>query len=284
MVKVSICIPAYNNVESMERLLRSIWEQDYTDYEVIITDDSDDESIYELVRDRSQVQYYKNKNRLGSTANWNEAMSRSNGEYIKIIHHDDWFSEKSSLGKLVKMLEEHPEADLAFCGTRQVEENKSYERHISKKDVDLIRMNYRNLYLGNTIGAPSATIYRRSSGLYDENLVWLVDMEFYMGILKKAPLFIYTDDPLISIGVSKSQLTEECIKDQKINVEEYGYIYKKYRLDEEKIYRDKLIRVFIDNNAPYETAKNFDISLKEYCMGKLGKWMGKIKWKLGIRG
>ena len=34
MSKVSICIPAYNNGEGVKRLLSSIKEQSYTDYEI----------------------------------------------------------------------------------------------------------------------------------------------------------------------------------------------------------------------------------------------------------
>lgn len=282
MVKVSICIPAYNNARSVERLLESISRQDYTDYEIIITDDSGDEGIYELVKDRQDIRYYKNKKRLGATANWNEAIGKCNGEYVKIMHHDDWFSETSSLGKLVRMLDEHPEADMVFCGTKQVEEEKSYDRHISREDAELIREDYRNLYLGNTIGAPSATLYKRTAGSYDQNLTWLVDMEFYMNILRKAPALVYTEEPLISIGVSRDQLTEACIRNQKINIEEYGYIYNKYHLSGMKVCRNKLLRVFMDNNASYETAKGFGILLQEYIMARVVKWMGKVKWKLGI--
>lgn len=283
MAKVSICIPAYNNAVAMKRLFESIAGQDYKDYEIIITDDSTDEKVYELVKDSPEIQYYRNDKRLGSTANWNEAMSKCSGEYVKIMHHDDWFTERDSLGKFVRLLTEHPEADIAFCGTRQVEGDKSYDRHISSADASLIKEDYRNLYLGNTIGAPSATIYKRSELTYDENLVWLVDMEFYMHILKKNPQFIYTNEPLISIGVSSTQLTEECIGDEKINVKEYGYIYKKYRLHEVKKYDDKLFQVFMDNNASYETAGDFAISRLAYRKGRLAKWMGKVKWKLGIR-
>ena len=37
MAKVSICVPTYNNVSEVERLLQSIRRQNYTDYEVPYT-------------------------------------------------------------------------------------------------------------------------------------------------------------------------------------------------------------------------------------------------------
>ena len=114
------------------------------------------------------------------------------------MHHDDWFTDEDSLKAFVDMLEEHPDADLAFSGSRQEEVGKSYDRFIAAGDADLIKKDYRNLYLGNTIGAPSAVIVRRSTLyaadiVYDEKLTWLVDMEYYMHILQRNPRFVYTE-------------------------------------------------------------------------------------------
>ena len=45
MPKVSICVPTYNNCAEVAQLMRSIGEQTFSDYEVIITDDSDGNEI-----------------------------------------------------------------------------------------------------------------------------------------------------------------------------------------------------------------------------------------------
>ncbi len=180
------------------------------------------------------------------------------------------------------MLEEHSEVNLAFCGTRQVELGQTFDRCISENDVKLIKDDYRNLYLGNTIGAPSATIYRKNVGNYDKNLIWLVDMDFYMNILKSNSEFIYTTEPLISIGISGSQLTEMCRGDQKLNIKEFGYIYDKYQLSDNIKYRKKLIQILLENNASYDEIKKMKISRREYLIAKFQKILSKVKWKLGI--
>lgn len=282
MAKVSICIPAYNNTEAVHRLLTSIKAQDYTDYEVVITDDSTGDEIDSLARKMGNIRYYKNKVRLGATANWNEAVGKCTGEYIKIMHHDDWFTDKGSLAEMVRLLDMHPEADIAFCGTRQVEEGKSHDRYTSDKEAEEIEADYRNLFLGNTIGAPSATIYRNLAGVYDENLTWLVDMDFYMAVLKKNPHFCYTKEPLISIGVGRNQLTEQCIGNALINIREYGYIYKKYDLSGNGKYRDKLLGILMDNEASFSQANEQGITGTEYYKARVRKLISKIKWKLGI--
>jgi Glycosyltransferases involved in cell wall biogenesis len=283
MAKVSIAVPAYHGEAGMVRLLESIRKQDYKDYEVVITDDSEDDRVGRLAEGQENIRYFKNKVRLGASANWNQAMRRCSGEYIKIMHHDDWFTAPDSLGEFVRMMEEHPEADLVFSGTRQVGQETEYERFTTPEDAEQIRQDYRNLYLGNTIGAPSAVMHRQGVGEYDEALTWLVDLEFYMNVLKKNPHFAYTEKPLVSIGISEAQLTERCIGNREINITEYGYIYRKYGLEGEKKYKGKLMRVLMDYDAAYGEALEYGITKAEYLAGKAGKLAGKVKWKLGIR-
>src|ERR1700752_965375 len=119
--KVSICIPAYNQPENISRALESVRVQTFTDYEVIVTDDSSNDSVKEAVSKFSfgdKLKYIKNSPVLGSPENWNEAIRHATGEYIKILHHDDWLASPTSLATYVKMLDEHPESDIAFCAIK----------------------------------------------------------------------------------------------------------------------------------------------------------------------
>ena len=59
---ISICIPAYKHVEYLQRLLDSVLRQTYTDYEIVITDDSPDNSVAELVeryQSKTEIRYYQ---------------------------------------------------------------------------------------------------------------------------------------------------------------------------------------------------------------------------------
>lgn len=282
MPKVSICIPAYKNPGGIRRLLLSVKEQTYTDHEVIITDDSPDDSVKYAVEESeiSDIRYYKNEKRLGATANWNAAVGHARGEYIKIMHHDDWFSEKTSLAEFVAMLEEHPDADLAFSGTFQVtlaedgtETADRFARCISREHCSLIAEDWHNLFLGGYIGAPSATIYRNKAILYEEQLKWLVDVEFYMRLLRENPKFIQTKDPLICIGISKDQLTEECNGDGRLNIFEYGFLYREFSLQEDGRYREKMVQVALQHKMPYSALKPYGIRVGEYYKSfMLKKW------------
>jgi glycosyltransferase involved in cell wall biosynthesis len=99
-VAISICIPAYRNTAFLKRLLDSIACQTFTDYEIIITDDSPDDSVSQLIQNLTGIQpirYYKNKTALGTPENWNEAIRHANGAWIKLMHNDDWFHSPDAL-------------------------------------------------------------------------------------------------------------------------------------------------------------------------------------------
>ena len=217
-VKVSICIPAFNQTRYLKKSLNSILIQDYQDYEIIITDDTPSDVVEKLSNNyafKGRLKYFKNKKTKGSPENWNEAIKHAKGEYIKILHHDDWFTKKDSLSKFVKMLDNNPKANFAFSATliREIL-NKSLRSHkVNSKQLELISEIPDSLYFGNLIGSPSATIYRNKlKEKYDKNLKWIVDVDFYIRILRKNNKLVYCPEELICTpnGLS-SQVTESCL-------------------------------------------------------------------------
>ena len=127
MPKVSICIPAYRDREGLERLLKSIVEQTFTDHEVIVSDDvagANAASLEDFVSSYSKklgnkLIYKKHISTGRPGDNWNSSIEGASGEYIKMMLHDDWFADKNSLKEYVSLLE-NTDAPLAFSGTWEV--------------------------------------------------------------------------------------------------------------------------------------------------------------------
>lgn len=319
--KVSICIPAYENGEGVERLLTSLCGQSYSNFEVILTDDSKSDVVESVVKsfckqmngnavteveDTSdkcitkidndalcgKLRYIHNPSPLGPAGNWNKSIDLATGEYIKIMHQDDWFTYDDSLEKFVKMLDENPKAVLAFSGSKQVSANNTYSRHISKEDVAELEKDWRNLYINQSIGAPSATIFRRTDLRFAPELRWLIDSEFYMKLLQKAKAsddaasadiamttgavkmsavaahFTYTTEDLVSIGVSDDQMTESVRDDGELNMFEYGFVMNEFELYSEEKYRSKFISQALKLKMPYSKLKEHKIPKEEYIAAK----------------
>lgn len=234
MIKVSICIPAYRQVEFLRRTLESIRGQDFHDYEVIVTDDSPDDAVERLVQEFSlngRLRYIRNPSPLGSPENWNECIRLARGELVKIMHHDDFFANAAALGKFVALMDEHPAAMFGFSATLVEDVNTGQLRVHAPTDrqLQLLRLKPHVLFAGNCIGSPSATVYRRSLGLqYDRAMKWLVDLDFYISVLREWPCFAYSPEPLISTPTNAShQVTEVCRDNAGIELFEYCRLFSK---------------------------------------------------------
>ena len=232
--KVSICIPTYQQVTLLEKCLDSVLMQDYPDYEIIISDDTPDESVRKLLDNekyKNKVKYFHNAVALGTPENWNHAVSMAGGKFIKVLHHDDFFTEKHSLKTLVGLMDNRTASDLAFCATR-VWNVRTDEKRIhccSLKQLERIRIEPEFLFFRNMIGAPSATMY--SAGLditYDRNMKWLVDVDFYIRVLQKNPTLVMTPEPLIcTADGAGGQVTQSVHNDKQIQVSEHCMLFEK---------------------------------------------------------
>jgi glycosyltransferase involved in cell wall biosynthesis len=228
--KISICIPAYKRTAFLNRLLNSITEQTFKDFEVIVSDDSPDESVKELCSQFASlsIQYYKNPQPLGTPANWNAAIKKSSGQWIKLMHDDDWFAGSDSLEAFAR--ETDKEEKFIFSAYVNVFEENNRQQHVSMPAnwEKNIRINPSLLLSRNVIGPPSVTLIHRSiNDVYDERMKWRVDIDFYIGILKRNMGFIYVDKQLVNVGISESQVTNYCIGMPEVELPEGLLLLKK---------------------------------------------------------
>jgi glycosyltransferase involved in cell wall biosynthesis len=196
--KVSICIPTYNQTLYLERTLNSISKQNFSDFELIISDDSTTNDVEELVEKYKitfgdKLNYFKNKPSKGTPENWNEAIRKATGAYIKIMHHDEWFINETSLGYFVETIESS-KADFVFCSVHVfVESTKTeWDMKPTVSQVNEMLAIPALLILANIVGPPSSTIYKRELGLtYDNTLKFVVDFDFYIRVFQKTKNVVY---------------------------------------------------------------------------------------------
>ena len=226
---VSICIPAYKSEVSLRRLLDSIIRQSYTDYEIIVSDDTPDSSLRSVIASYSgyPIKYYHNQDSLGSPANWNQAISYAKGEFIKIMHHDDWFADVFSLEKMVHAIE-GSSAGMVFVQSQNIKDNQIVSTNApSEEEIDKMKTHPFSLFFRNVIGAPSATLYKRNSIQYDHNLRWFVDVDYYSSLISMGTRIDCIAEPLICIGVSGPRVTNDYKDNMNLVAKEFMYSWYK---------------------------------------------------------
>lgn len=89
----SVIVPAYNAGVAILKCLKSINEQDFVNYEVIIINDGSSDNTEELVKDfiedKTAFRLINTRN-LGVSHARNLGLSNSSGKYIIFIDSDDW--------------------------------------------------------------------------------------------------------------------------------------------------------------------------------------------------
>jgi glycosyltransferase involved in cell wall biosynthesis len=209
----------------------SIREQTFRDFEVIVTDDSPDESIKEFIsnyKDLPAVLYHRNPVALGTPENWNESLRLASGKWIKIMHDDDWFSSRDSLRILAEAVQSS-KSDFVFTAYNNVFLQTGIIKQMRPSRLRLKAMNKEpyTLFAKNIVGPPSVTVHRNDHDLfYDNKTKWVVDIDFYIRWINKGAIE-YLDKYLFNIGMSDVQVTTDCVGNRKVQVPENFYLLNK---------------------------------------------------------
>lgn len=210
---ISICIPAYKHVDFLERLLDSVASQTFRDFEVVITDDSPDESVHHLLKKfkgKMEIHYYKNETALGTPENWNEAIRKARGTWIKLMHNDDWFAREDALEIFYKNVQSHPGEVSFFSAFQNIEEETG------KKEVVKLSIADKKFFFSNPyhllkkvyVGNPSCTLFRRDLNIwYDRRYKYIVDFDYYIRVIQETKMPVYIDEILLNIGFHSGQVT-----------------------------------------------------------------------------
>ncbi len=231
-VLISICIPAYKHPDFLKRLLDSISIQSYGNFEVILSDDSPDQEVERLANlysSKFPIKYFHNSVPKGTPGNWNQAICQAGGTWIKLMHDDDWFSDKESLLQFVKAIELNPGSGFIFSAYKNIHLDSGAGREVFINQFRLrwLKRNPVTLFAQNGVGPPSAVMHKANPAiLYDTEMRWLVDIDFYIRLLSKENP-AYLAKPLVNIGVSEEQVTRSSYRQRSIEIPESFRILNK---------------------------------------------------------
>ena len=115
--RVSIVITTYRSQHGhLSLAIASALGQTWRDIEVMVSDDSPDDSLRDLVaafRD-PRVSYRHNAPALGVARNHWRCFREATGEFVAVLNHDDWLAPRF-VEALAEVLICHGAATLAFC-------------------------------------------------------------------------------------------------------------------------------------------------------------------------
>lgn len=127
---VSVVIPTYNQKLFVEETINSVLSQDFTNYEIIISDNGSTDGTQEILKNYQlkfpeKIRVVLNQDNTGLASNFNRGLSLVRGEYIAWLDGDDVMY-PSRLTKQVTLLNANPEV-AGCCHDAEVFKSPSNE-------------------------------------------------------------------------------------------------------------------------------------------------------------
>jgi len=178
--KISIVMPVLNGQKYIGESLQSILDQTYRNYELILINDGSTDGTEAIVRSfisKMDIKYVHHPTAQGIARSVNDGISRTSGDYICFLDHDDaWFPE--FLETQVRYLLEHPDVGMVHADFQTIDPEGGIIEHSAAACRRRTRPSghvFRELFWDSFIVANSVLIRRECFdrlGGFDETLLW----------------------------------------------------------------------------------------------------------------
>jgi glycosyltransferase involved in cell wall biosynthesis len=139
-LKISVCIPTFNQADFIELAVNSVLNQTHKIDEIIISNDSSTDNtkdvLDQLALSFPQISVFHQPKNLGIKSNNNFALKKCTGDFIIKLDSDD-FLLPTYTEKLLSELVKYPKAGSAHASVQEIDENnnKTKLRILTRKSI-----------------------------------------------------------------------------------------------------------------------------------------------------
>ena len=210
MPKISVIIPTYNRSGFLEEAIKSVFSQDFRDFELIVVDDGSTDGTRDMIGRYSERLTYLYQESQGVSCARNTGIRASSGEYIAFLDSDDmWLKRKLSFQ--IEFFIRNPHA--LICHTEEIWIRRGIRVNPKKKHKKYSGMIYERV-LPLCIISPSSVMIKRELffdrlGFFDESFPVCEDYEMWLRIAARYPIYLIEKPLVIKRGGHKDQLSKE---------------------------------------------------------------------------
>ena len=173
---VTVCIPTFNQASFLIQAVESVLNQKYPNVKIFISDDASNDNTQELMRqyaNEPRIQYYRQPQNLGISANNNWLLSQPETEYIIRLDSDDLLLPDYT-NTLINLFEQYLDAGYAHVAVNEIDSKNTLRR--------VRRLFGRDLYQDSVTALKAGlTGYRVAANICMFKRSVLHEMNFYKG-------------------------------------------------------------------------------------------------------
>lgn len=179
-MKISVLLPTRNRRELLRCAILSVLSQDYSDWEILVSDNASEEDVASLVSafDNPRIIYSRSSENLAVTDNWNRALAMASGDYFVMLGDDD-FLLPGALGRIADASREWASPDFFFVGALEF----AYPGVVPRQPDGFVSdYNYSEFIRGKTEAflLPTATARRMAHAALNFRLRYGFNMQFFV--------------------------------------------------------------------------------------------------------
>jgi glycosyltransferase involved in cell wall biosynthesis len=195
--KISVIMATYNHAPYVAQAIRSVLDQSFSDFELLIVDDGSQDETASVVAgfaDR-RIRFIARADNRGSAASRNELIRSSRGQYVAVQNSDDYWP-LDKLAYQFELLENNPDFAAIFGRASFVDRNSvlvpnpsSVFDQDNRSPAQWLR---RFFDASNCLCHPTVMLRRSCQmdiGEYDSRYRQLPDMDMWVRLSKKYRLF-----------------------------------------------------------------------------------------------
>jgi len=208
----SIIIPTYNRAEKLARAVRSVAQQEYGNYEVIVCDDGSTDHTKQIIDDfvdKINIKYIWQENWGGPARPRNNGIQVAAGEWICFLDSDDWWYPKKL--KVVKDFLHESDLiyhDLDIYTQKGKKIFKKLRARRLKKPVFVDLMTSRTVLFNSSVVVKKSIINKVGKLKEDLSLVGVEDSDFWLRIARVTDKFVYIPESLGAYWAGGGNVTE----------------------------------------------------------------------------
>lgn len=219
---ISIIMAAFNAEQTIKDAIKSVVDQTYKNWELIIIDDCSKDETVKIVQSFNdpRIHLIKNSKNLGASFSRKKGLENAKGEWIAILDSDDkWTTDK--IEKQINFAK-MTAAELIYSGSAFMDNEGNsinWQLHVPA------RLTYHVLLRQNLISNSSVLVkkclYRKyyaiGDGMHEDYAIWLQ-------MTKNGIIAYGIDEPLLIYRIAKESKSSNKIKAAIMNWNTYRYI------------------------------------------------------------
>lgn len=196
-VSFSVIIPLYNKAPYVLDTIQGVFNQTYTDYEVIVVNDCSTDNSAELVKGLkdSRIKLLAHKENLGLSATRNTGIAAATHEYIAFLDADDCWKPNflMEISSLIKLFPEQ-KAFATYFEENFHEKILNPKNKLSKslKGKSFVIENFFKINIGRLILTQSCLVVHKDALAtidgYDSKITFAEDIDFFARFFSKYDL------------------------------------------------------------------------------------------------